>query len=245
MLEVSLNTFWQLMIPSTISPRYMNDKAPPFEFPEMAKIREQVNVELPKYTWSFKLSVSTNPNKRIVHCQSRSHDLLQLSINESKTETTFVMEESCVPNRDFYFSYATENFNEPTTVLGRTDVSVSAALSFIPKFCDLTINDAVRMQLEGKDFECDMDSAKGEYLFLLDRSGSMGTARMDKAKEALSFFLRSLPQDIYFNIYSFGDGYRTVFPNSSAYSSENLKNALKQISTMKSDMGGTNIQAPL
>jgi len=33
MLDVSLNTFWQLMIPSTISPRYMNDKAPPVNFP--------------------------------------------------------------------------------------------------------------------------------------------------------------------------------------------------------------------
>jgi hypothetical protein len=31
MLEVSLNTFWQLMLPSTISPRYINDKAAPLE----------------------------------------------------------------------------------------------------------------------------------------------------------------------------------------------------------------------
>lgn len=112
-------------------------------------------------------------------------------------------------------------------MLGRTDTSVSAAVSFIPKFCDLTINDAVRMQLEGKDFECDIESAKGEYLFLLDRSGSMGKDRMDKAKEALSFFLRSLPQDIYFNIYSFGDRHRLLFEESMPYTKDFLNSALK------------------
>jgi len=68
---------------------------------------------------------------------------------------------------------------------------------------------------------------------------------MNKAKEALSFFLRSLPQDIYFNIYSFGDGHRKVFEASSQYSNANLKTAQKEISTMKSDLGGTNIQGPL
>ena len=155
------------------------------------------------------------------------------------------MEESCRPNKDFYFSYATENFNEPTAVLGRTDVSFSAAISFIPKFCDLTINDAVRMQMEGKEFECDIESAKGEYIFLLDRSGSMGKVRMDKAKEALSFFLRSLPQDVYYNVYSFGDAYKKVFEDSFPYNNDTLKAAQKQISLMKSDMGGTNIGGPL
>lgn len=161
MLGVSLNTFWQLIIPSTISPRYINDKAPPVILPEMAKLAETVNTEIPKYTWTFKINVRTNPNKKIVHCQSKTHDLLQLSMNEAKTESTFVMEETCRPNKDFYFDYATENFNEPTAVLGRTDISLSAVVSFIPRFCDLTLNDAVRMQMDGKDFECDMEGVKG------------------------------------------------------------------------------------
>jgi hypothetical protein len=46
----------------------------------------------------------------------------------------------------------------------------------------------------------------------------MGTARMDKAKEALSLFLRSLPQDVFFNVYSFGGNYKAMFENSSPYS---------------------------
>lgn len=59
----------------------------------------------------------------------------------------------------------------------------------------------------GKKMETDIDNAKGEYIFLLDRSGSMGGGRMEKAKEALTLFIQSLPQDTYFNVFSFGSNY--------------------------------------
>jgi uncharacterized protein with von Willebrand factor type A (vWA) domain len=51
-------------------------------------------------------------------------------------------------------------------------------LSFIPKFCSLSIDDAYKASVKGTVFESDIDSAKGEYAFLLDRSGSMQGARL-------------------------------------------------------------------
>ncbi len=46
---------------------------------------------------------------------------------------------------------------------------------------------------------------------MLDRSGSMGGVRIQKAKEALIFFLKSLPPNSLFNVYSFGDSFHKEF----------------------------------
>ena len=98
--------------------------------------------------------------------------------NDTCTHSTFVMEEACIPNKDFVFSYTTEQFELPNYVFGRTDVSSSAMLSFIPKFCSLSIDDAYKASVKGTAYESDIDSAKGQYIFLLDRSGSMGGGRI-------------------------------------------------------------------
>jgi len=57
-----------------------------------------------------------------------------------------------------------------------------------------------------------MDSAKSEFIFVLDRSGSMGTGnRIEKAKESLIIFLKSLPVGSYYNIYSFGTSFKSMY----------------------------------
>ena len=84
-------------------------------------------------------------------------------------------------------------------------------LSFIPKFCTLELTDAYKAAVENKPFETDMETARGDYVFFLDRSGSMGGTRINKAKEALVLFLKSLPADSYFNVISFGNSSSRMF----------------------------------
>lgn len=107
--------------------------------------------------------------------------------------------------------YTTEDFHLPSFVQGKTDTSTTVMLSFIPKFCDLNITDAYKSYLEQKPYETDIEKVKGDFVFLLDRSGSMGGTRITKAKEALVLFLKSLPEDSYFNVFSFGNNYTSIF----------------------------------
>jgi hypothetical protein len=118
------------------------------------------------------------------------------------------------PNKDFTFVYTTEDFHLPGYVLGNTDVSSTVMLSFIPKFCTLDVNDAYKASIANKSYDTDMSTAKGDYIFFLDRSGSMQGTRIEKAKEALILFLKSLPEDSYFNVISFGSGNQRMFPSS-------------------------------
>lgn len=61
---------------------------------------------------------------------------------------------------------------------------------------------------------------KGEFIFLLDRSGSMSGSRIKLVKEALIYFLHSLPADSYFNIISFGSTFEKMFAQSIKYTEE-------------------------
>ncbi|XP_020564122.1 von Willebrand factor A domain-containing protein 5A isoform X2 [Oryzias latipes] len=96
-------------------------------------------------------------------------------------------------------------------------------------------------------------SSCGEFVFLLDRSGSMDfpmadihhRTRIDSAKETLLLLLKSLPMGCYFNIYSFGDRFEHLFQKSLRYSQKTMKQALKKVEEMSADLGGTDILEPL
>ncbi|XP_041850258.1 von Willebrand factor A domain-containing protein 5A-like isoform X5 [Melanotaenia boesemani] len=91
----------------------------------------------------------------------------------------------------------------------------------------------------------------GEFVFLMDRSGSMdyrmrnGQSRIDSAKDTLLLLLKSLPMGCYFNIYSFGYRFEQIFPKSVEYNQQTMQEALKKVEMMFSDLGGTEILRPL
>lgn len=57
----------------------------------------------------------------------------------------------------------------------------------------------------------------------------MGGPRINKAKLALMVFLKSLPEDSYFNVVSFGTTYKFLFQESVKNESVIMKDALKKI----------------
>ncbi|XP_078471870.1 von Willebrand factor A domain-containing protein 5A-like [Lampetra planeri] len=85
---------------------------------------------------------------------------------------------------------------------------------------------------------------KGEFIFLVDCSGSMG-CRMVYAKETLMLLLKSLPLGCFFNVYAFGSSYNSLFPESREYLQASMAEALKLVKEMSANLGGTNILRPL
>ncbi|KAK6467763.1 von Willebrand factor A domain-containing protein 5A-like [Huso huso] len=97
-------------------------------------------------------------------------------------------------------------------------------------------------------------SSCGEFIFLVDRSGSMRCPmsnekaepmRIQSAQDTLLLLLKSLPLGCFFNIYGFGSHFEAFFPESVEYTQQTMDSALGKVKGMGADFGGTEILEPL
>ncbi|CAL1710157.1 unnamed protein product [Somion occarium] len=85
-------------------------------------------------------------------------------------------------------------------------------------------------------------SQSQEYIFLIDRSGSMTGERIVMAKHTLVMLLRSLPPEgTTFNVFSFGSSSYSLFASSRPYDDNTLHTATLSVEAMDANMGGTEI----
>lgn len=91
----------------------------------------------------------------MVFYESPTHPLKLVSSNDAKTEIGLTLAYPKDFKEDFVFTYRTAGFELPTYLLGTTDSSSSAMVSFVPKFCSLS--DASKQAV----LEPDMENAKG------------------------------------------------------------------------------------
>ncbi|PPQ90311.1 hypothetical protein CVT25_007896 [Psilocybe cyanescens] len=147
-------------------------------------------------------------------------------------------------NRDFVLSIQAVRLGEPRCVaevlehnrisntpnISKTkrkekETSVALSLTFVPRF---------RMQALPTQ----------EYIFLIDRSGSMAGRPMQHAKDALVLFLKSLPsQGTLFNIFSFGSVSSSLWNSSRRYTATDINIALNHVNVMSANLGGTEIES--
>lgn len=93
--------------------------------------------------------------------------------------------------------------------------------------------------------EFEVKRAAGEFIFLVDRSGSMRGSYIRSASETLILFLKSLPPGCSFNIIGFGSHFSCLFDESVPYNQENMKVAVRHADSLQADLGGTELLAPL
>ncbi|KAJ7160735.1 von Willebrand factor type A domain-containing protein [Mycena filopes] len=86
-----------------------------------------------------------------------------------------------------------------------------------------------------------------EYIFLVDRSGSMEGNRITAARKGLVMILRSLPsKETFFQIASFGSGCTQLWADGSRpYNQLTLESATQHVDGMEANFGGTEIRQAL
>ncbi|KAK7055127.1 von Willebrand factor type A domain-containing protein [Favolaschia claudopus] len=91
------------------------------------------------------------------------------------------------------------------------------------------------------------DLPRQEFVFLIDRSGSMNGARITAAKKALVVMLRSLPAEgSSLQVASFGDQCTLPWNDGSRpYDQATLDEATQHVDSMQADYGGTEIRQAL
>ncbi|CAL8325880.1 unnamed protein product [Merluccius merluccius] len=91
----------------------------------------------------------------------------------------------------------------------------------------------------------DLTKVHGEFIFLIDRSGSMSGISINRVKDAMVVILKSLVPGCLFNIVGFGSTFKTLFTTSQNYEEDTLALACEYIRKVRADMGGTNLLSPL
>jgi len=87
---------------------------------------------------------------------------------------------------------------------------------------------------------------KNEFIFLVDRSGSMQGERMQQTSIALNETLHILPDDALFNIIGFGGTFQPIFEDSQPKSDDDsFLQAQAYANTMTATFGGTDLLEPI
>ncbi|XP_026196023.1 von Willebrand factor A domain-containing protein 5A-like isoform X3 [Anabas testudineus] len=240
-LAVQADDGLRFCLPAVLNPRYQPQGS------EGASVQvTSVPASLVPYSLSFSARVSSpRPISKVE--SSTSLDPLQY-LNAEKTQATVKLAAGHKFDRDVELLIYYTDAHQPTAVLEAGQASAKPGT--------LMGDPVVMVSLYPEFPQAVMSSVAscGEFIFLLDRSGSMDfplnnsnqqETRIASARDTLLLLLKSLPMSCYFNIYSFGSTYEHIFPKSVEYSETTMEEALKKVEEMTADLGGTEILEPL
>ena len=252
-LDIFLNKFWRLTIPSTLTPRYQSRHQYRSDLtPILSKIEQSNPLPQPQaqnYPWTIKTVITSS--SPISFMKSPSHSIIS-EFDKTQTKCTVCFQNDEVPNKDFTILFKNEAVNKANWILEQREEDEEypycAMVSFFPQFNAASDEDAFDSFVKNSvknDFKISALKSKGEFIFVLDQSGSMKGRRIDMAKDALILFLKSMPPDSFFNIVSFGTRLKFMFPQSQIYSEERLEKSIVEIRKFQADFGGTELYEPL
>ncbi|KJE94062.1 von Willebrand domain-containing protein [Capsaspora owczarzaki ATCC 30864] len=219
----------RFLLPTTVAPRYTPYRDTQEAVPSTGVISHFNYWGLGRAPYGLSLNVNCEMRSPITKASSPTHGIAvtQNSATPQRAQIALAAGLTAL-DRDLIVLVETQTPHEPRLCL-ETDPEANGSrammLTLVPHF--------------------ELDDIKCEVIFVVDRSGSMGGSQILQARNALTLFLKSLPTNSRFNIVGFGDSYQTLFPEAVGYSQANLNTALKHVSTMDANLGGTELLAPL
>ncbi|XP_072529893.1 von Willebrand factor A domain-containing protein 5A-like [Salminus brasiliensis] len=237
-LSVQADHSLRFCLPAVLNPRY---SPPGTDSGVVSEITSSANIP---YSLSFTANVSS-PNP-IVKVESKCalEPLVFLNADHTMAKVSLCADHKFDRDVELYLYY--KNAHQPTAIV-EAGVSKPGTLMGDP---------VVMLSLYPEFPEAIMStmSSCGEFVFVMDRSGSMGCAmhngpgaqlRFESARDTLLLLLKSLPMGCYFNIYGFGSNYKSFFPKSVKYTQKTMDKAVKRVNEIEANMGGTKILGPL
>ena len=222
----------RFFLPTTISPRYVPEDALYEEgIPTDKKVNPLYSSKV-SYGLSLKVSILKNKGADVKAISSPSH-----KIKTSMENNFYLIEftsESVEMDRDFVLEieYQKENLNRVVYFKGKEESFIE--IDFTPDFSALKLTDGKENVLVNR-----------ETIFVLDCSGSMAGSSIIQAKKSLEILVKALQQGQRFNIYKFGTSFEKFSENSLKFNDENSDAAIKFLENSNSDLGGTEILAPI
>ncbi|KAM9318289.1 von Willebrand factor A domain-containing protein 5A-like isoform 2-T3 [Pholidichthys leucotaenia] len=258
-LSVEADDGLRFCLPAVLNPRYQPQGSTGVQV-------TSIPASLVPYSLSFSARVSSpRPISKIE--SSCSLDPLQY-LNTDQTQATVKLAAGHKFDKDIELLIYYKDAHKPTAVVEAGQSSAEAGT---------LMGDPVVMVSLYPEFPQSVMSSLascGEFVFVMDRSGSMSGACIKNAKvfiliyfssdvfhssphtvaliiipssfkDTLVLLLKSIPVGCYFNIVSFGSRYEHMFPKSVAYTQKTMEEALKKVEQMDANMGGTEILQPL
>ncbi|KRX05201.1 hypothetical protein PPERSA_06835 [Pseudocohnilembus persalinus] len=233
----------RILLPFTLYPRYKQNNN---YYYNQNYIDQHTYTDKELYGWIIDIELSSNDNNIIKDLKCHSHGLDHIVQQDDLgflSKNSFEKAQGNNLKMRFNLSSPKEDFNLTFNLQNPYNTILQKNLRDDEenKYCAM-----VSIKNDFKQVKEISDPLQPqEYIFILDRSGSMSGSRIQLAVESLIQVISQLPEKSYYNIISFGTKFETLYPISRRAYKENIQKSVEEIQTMQANFGGTNIAQPL